>query len=142
MFAAKKLNTLVTLLAVCFGGASAQDSCARTYIVSSGDTCDKISASQNVSTFQLATVNEAIIDTACDNLAIGEVLCLGITGQDCSDVHIVASGDSCDLVSEAAGIPLSTLLINNPNVNSDCTSIDVGEVLCTSSTIFVNGTSS
>ncbi|KAI0049667.1 carbohydrate-binding module family 50 protein [Auriscalpium vulgare] len=125
-----------------FRDASAQDNCARSYTVSSGDTCDAISAAQNVSTFQLATVNKAKIDAACDNLAIGEVLCLGITGQDCSTVHVVVSGDSCGVITDAAGIPLSTLLANNPNINSDCSNIYPGEVLCTSSTIFVNGTSS
>ena len=75
---------------------NAQD-CARNYTVQPGDVCDKISAAQNVSTYasisfltlfmlrkknpdllcqcryQLATVNEKIIDPACDNLQVGEV---------------------------------------------------------------------
>ena len=64
--------------------------CARNYTVQPGDFCDAISAAQNVSTyvnhfhtffcetdllcrFQLASVNKATIDPACDNLRVGEV---------------------------------------------------------------------
>ena len=59
---------------------------------------------------------------------IFKLLCLGITGQDCDVVSVVASGDSCTTIADAAGIPLSTLLNNNPNVNSQCSNIYPGEV--------------
>ena len=47
--------------------------CDRNYTVVAGDFCDGISAKENVSTYQLATVNADKIDVACDNLALGEV---------------------------------------------------------------------
>jgi hypothetical protein len=65
--------------------------CDRNVTVQAGDTCDAISAANSVSTYvssschqftcssyvwhryQLATVNSGIIDSACDNLYIGEV---------------------------------------------------------------------
>ncbi|KAI0059464.1 hypothetical protein BV25DRAFT_1993568 [Artomyces pyxidatus] len=134
---------LFSIVAVAFklyGGVVAQADCARFYTVSSGDTCDAISAKKNVSTFQLATVNKAIIDPACDNLAVDEVICLGITGQDCNVTDIVQSGDSCAVITAAAGVPLSTLLANNPNINTDCSNIYPGEVLCTSTQAFDYGT--
>lgn len=55
-------------------------------------------------------------------------LCLGITGQDCQNVTVVQSGDFCALIADNAGIDVTTLLANNPNVNSGCTNIYVGEV--------------
>ncbi|KAI0666507.1 hypothetical protein C8Q78DRAFT_930262, partial [Trametes maxima] len=112
-----------------------EPNCARNYTVVAGDTCDGISAKENVSTFQLATVNADKIDAACDNLAIGEPLCLGITGQDCQVTHVVESGDSCDSIAQGAGTTVAILLANNPNVNSECTNIGIGEVLCTANEI-------
>ncbi|KAF8958187.1 hypothetical protein BDZ97DRAFT_1762352 [Flammula alnicola] len=110
--------------------AQSAPACARNYTVQPGDFCDKISAEQNVSTFQLATVNSGIIDPACDNLFVGEVLCLGLVGQDCSTVHVVASGDSCNSIAGQANISTADLLTDNPNINAGCTNIDLGEVLC------------
>ncbi|KAH8101466.1 hypothetical protein BXZ70DRAFT_94548 [Cristinia sonorae] len=112
-------------------GGSGIANCAREYVVQPGDFCDKISAAQNVSTFQLAEVNKATIDPLCDNLFPGETICLGVTGQDCQDIHVVASGDFCASIAAAANIDISLLLTNNPNVNSDCSNIGLGEVLCT-----------
>ncbi|KAG6835714.1 hypothetical protein H0H93_015400 [Arthromyces matolae] len=108
--------------------------CARNYTVSSGDTCDGISAAQKVSTFQLAHDNPSI-DTGCDNLAVGEPLCLGFQGQDCTTVQVVASGDTCSGIASAAGTNFATLLANNPNIDDACDNIYPGEVLCTSKTV-------
>ncbi|TFY82349.1 hypothetical protein EWM64_g1667 [Hericium alpestre] len=103
--------------------ASVQSNCDRFYAVNSGDTCDSIAAQQHVPTFQLQTVNSGTIDAACDNLFPGE-------GEDCETTYVVQSGDTCVAISSANNISLATLLANNPNVNSDCTNIGVGEVLC------------
>ncbi|KAI0653841.1 hypothetical protein C8Q70DRAFT_926914, partial [Cubamyces menziesii] len=109
--------------------------CSRFYTVVSGDTCDGISAKTSTPTFQLQEINADVINGECTNLFLGEVLCLGLTGQDCTDVHVVQSGDSCVDIANDAGTTLSTLLANNPNVNSACTDIYVGEVLCTANHI-------
>ncbi|EKM60655.1 uncharacterized protein PHACADRAFT_179862, partial [Phanerochaete carnosa HHB-10118-sp] len=77
--------------------------------------------------FQLAHVNTQI-DAACDNLFVGELLCLGITGQDCTSVHVVQNGDVCLTIANEADITVNTLLANNPNVNSGCTNLIVNEV--------------
>ncbi|CAA7269642.1 unnamed protein product [Cyclocybe aegerita] len=104
--------------------------CTRTYTVQSGDFCDKISATQNVSTYQLATVNSGIINTECSNLFVGEVLCLGLDGQDCTQVAVVTAGSDCNTIATAAGICFADLLQNNPNIDAQCTNIYGGEVLC------------
>ncbi|KIM85998.1 hypothetical protein PILCRDRAFT_5080 [Piloderma croceum F 1598] len=105
------------------------DACQRTVHVEQGDTCDKIGADWSVSTYQIEHVNSDIIDANCDNLKIGEVLCLGIKGQDCKATYVVKAGDTCDNIVESEGISLATLLANNPNTGSDCF-IHTGEVLC------------
>ncbi|KAF8812728.1 hypothetical protein BYT27DRAFT_7086146 [Phlegmacium glaucopus] len=104
--------------------------CARNYTVQPGDFCNLISATQNVSTFQLATVNGAIIDPACDNLLPGEVLCLGLVGQDCTTVHVVQTDETCVTIASQANISFADLLSDNPNIDAGCTNIVVGEVLC------------
>ncbi|KAG2095429.1 uncharacterized protein F5147DRAFT_642039 [Suillus discolor] len=114
--------------------------CDRNVTVHSGDTCDKISAAHNVSTYQLATVNSKIIDSGCDNLGIGEVLCLGIKGQDCNVTHVLKGGETCHSVADATGVPEKTLLANNPNLGSDCSGVYPGEVLCTAKKIYVTNT--
>ncbi|KAG1730391.1 uncharacterized protein EDB91DRAFT_785915 [Suillus paluster] len=131
---------LVVLAAIAsvVAGQALPAGCDRNITVQAGDTCDGISAAYNVSTYQLAAVNSGIIDTACDNLYIGENICLGITGQDCSVTHLMQTGDTCYSVANAAGISINTLLANNPNVNTICTNTYPGEVLCTASQIYVN----
>ncbi|KAG2049928.1 hypothetical protein BDR06DRAFT_892817, partial [Suillus hirtellus] len=115
------------------------EGCDRNVTVRAGDTCDKISAANSVSTYQLAAVNSKVIDSGCDNLAIGEVLCLGIKGQDCKVTHVVKGGETCHDIAKAAGITEKTLLANNPNLGSDCSKY-TGEVLCTAKTIYVKNT--
>lgn len=57
-----------------------------------------------------------------------QVICLGITGQDCTTTHKVVTGDSCFSISQAAGIELSVLIANNPNVDGACDNIYPDEV--------------
>ncbi|KAG1727104.1 hypothetical protein EDB19DRAFT_1929872 [Suillus lakei] len=102
------------------------------------DRCVTVQSGDTSYIYQLAAVNSDILNPACDNLFVGEVLCLGITGQDCNVTHVMQTGDTCYSVATAAGIPINTLLTNNPNVNTICTNVYPGEVLCTASQIYVN----
>ncbi|EIW56066.1 uncharacterized protein TRAVEDRAFT_60093 [Trametes versicolor FP-101664 SS1] len=141
MFARSAFAVAVVVAVALVGGVSAQEpNCARNYTVVPGDTCDGIAAKTNTPTFQLETVNADKIDAACDNLAVGEPLCLGIIGQDCDITHVVQPGDSCGVIAQEAKTTLDILLANNPNVNAQCTNIGVGEVLCTASEVIGNST--
>ncbi|TFY80179.1 hypothetical protein EWM64_g3837 [Hericium alpestre] len=122
--------------ALLVASAGAQSNCDRFYAVNTGDTCDAISARQNVSTFQLQYVNNNTVDAACDNLFAGEVLCLGLQGEDCTTTFVVGSTDTCATITTAYNISLATVLANNPNVNSVCSNIYPGEVLCVASQVF------
>ncbi|GJE98017.1 LysM domain-containing protein [Phanerochaete sordida] len=133
MFVLAPLATLAALFLTVH--AQLPPDCARTTIVQSDDTCNSISATQHVSTFQLAHVNPGI-NAACSNLQKGQTLCLGVAGQDCSTVDVVSNGDSCATIAGGAGISVSTLLHNNPNVDPACDNIGIGEVLCTANVLF------
>jgi len=137
MLAAKQLFSIVVLSAfLTVASAQARSGCSRNGTVQANDTCDVLSARDSVSTFQLANANQAAIDALCDNIFPGENLCLGLVGEDCTTVVTIQSGDSCGSIAAAAGVPMSTLLANNPNVNPNCTNIYPGEVLCVASEIF------
>jgi len=115
----------------------AQNQCTRTYTVQDGDICDSISAANHVSTYQLAVVNDGIIDAECSNLVPGNSICLGWQGSDCSDTYVVKLGDDCDEVSYTYGLNSTIFYANNPQLNEECTNLYVGEVVCTASTVIV-----
>lgn len=130
MFASSVLTALVALP---FLVQSATADCTRTYTIKEGDVCDSISAANNVSTYQLAVVNPKI-DGGCDNLQIGDTLCLGLTGQDCTTTYVVQPNDDCDIITSNHGVNSTMLYANNPQINPDCTNLYVGEVLCAAGT--------
>jgi len=111
-------------------------SCTRTYTVKAGDFCDSISAMNNVSTYQLAAVNPTI-DADCGNLLPGQSLCLGTAGQDCATTYVVQANDECDAISAANSINSTILLLNNPQIEEDCSNIYSGEVLCVAGSVLV-----
>ncbi|KAF8876135.1 hypothetical protein BD779DRAFT_1650928 [Infundibulicybe gibba] len=125
------------VLCVAKGGKKAQDQmeaqvlpeCTKGYTVKSGDFCDGISATQGVSTYQLAHANPQI-NKGCTNLFVGEKLCLARKGEDCQPTHIVQVGDTCASIARAAGTSFDTLRANNPNIDAKCSNIYPGEVLC------------
>ncbi|KAJ2915960.1 hypothetical protein MD484_g4424, partial [Candolleomyces efflorescens] len=104
--------------------------CVRDYIVQDGDWCDKISAALHVSTYQLIAANQGAINPECTNLWVGQVICLGREGQDCTNVVVVQPGNTCEDITGPAGISFETLRANNPNINEYCTNLYPGEVLC------------
>ncbi|KAF8907750.1 hypothetical protein CPB85DRAFT_1223114 [Mucidula mucida] len=102
--------------------------CLRSYKISEGDICDSISAANNVSTYQLATINEGYIDATCSNLDPGATICLGYENEDCTSTHVVKAGDLCESIAAEYSIDIASLYNNNPNILDDCSNIYVGEV--------------
>ncbi|ELU41109.1 thaumatin-like protein [Rhizoctonia solani AG-1 IA] len=107
-------RSVLTLSAAAFASE-----CVRTYTVKEGDWCDTISAANNASTYQLSTVNADKINDSCTNLEVGQELCLGKVGQDCTITHNVG-----------AAINATMLYANNPQIDEYCSNIYIGEVLC------------
>ncbi|KAH7912658.1 hypothetical protein BJ138DRAFT_1134591 [Hygrophoropsis aurantiaca] len=141
-FQLASVAALVGAIAVIAQNTTLPANCDRSYTVQAGDTCNAISMAQNVSTYQLAAVNTDVINTDCSNLYVGELICLGLTGQDCNVTYTMQANDTCDSIAANAGIPLNTFLTNNPEVNPICSNIYPTEVFCVSSQIYVNLTNS
>ncbi|CAE6443538.1 hypothetical protein ACGC1H_006097 [Rhizoctonia solani] len=118
------------LVASALTSAAFATECTRTYTVKEGDWCNTISQAQNVSTYQLSTVNADKINDACTNLEIGQVLCLGTKGQDCTTTYNVVKDDTCDKIIMSAGINATMLYTNNPQIDEYCSNILIGQVLC------------
>lgn len=111
--------------------------CQRWYTVQDGDICDSISAANNVSTYQLATINYGYVDEACSNLQPGAKICLGYENEDCSTTYTVVADDSCDLVTEKTGVNSTLIHQNNPQLADDCSNLYIGEVLCIAETVII-----
>jgi hypothetical protein len=135
MFSYKALSFAVVALP--FVARSVVAHCNRQYTIQEDDICDSISAANNVSTYQLATINAGYIDNTCSNLQIGATICLGYLNEDCSDTYVVEAEDTCEDIADGFSIDEATLYNNNPNINDKCTNIYVGEVLCVASSIAV-----
>lgn len=112
-----------------FAQSAFATTCSRNYTVSLGDTCDGISQSNNVSTYQLAVLNPNV-DAGCTNLALGEPLCLGTDGSDCQKTYTVVSGDSCGAITDKYAINSTLLWANNPQLDAECSNLYIGEVVC------------
>lgn len=127
---------------------AANANCTRTYTVAAGDICDGISRAQNVSTYQLAAVNSDAVDPECSNLQIGEQLCLGTSGEDCTTLHFVNDSDTCTSIQSQYGLNSTILTQNNPNIDDGCDNLYPGLALCVAQTViappipagFFNGT--
>ncbi|KAH9954329.1 hypothetical protein BC827DRAFT_1379516 [Russula dissimulans] len=104
-------------------------SCTRTYTVEPGDTCYGISEANDVPSYQLAVLNPGI-DAVCDNLIPGQLLCLETTTMHCESTHTVEENDTCIDLANEYHISLNRLYHNNPQLNSECTNLIIGEVVC------------
>jgi len=115
----------------------AAGSCVRDYVVKEGDWCDKISAGNNVSTYQLAIVNNGIINDDCSNLIPNQKICLGYQGEDCTTVYTVVANDTCDDIATAHKVNTTLIHENNPQIDPECSNIYIGEVLCVASKVTI-----
>jgi LysM repeat protein len=103
------------------GGSSASPSgCSgKTYQIKQGDTCQSISASQQISTFDLLQANN--LNAYCSNFPQSGTLCIPST-RSCS-TYIVKQGDSCGSVAMAANATWTQIVSWNPAVAYDCSQI-------------------
>ncbi|KAI5448910.1 hypothetical protein NCC49_006026 [Naganishia albida] len=125
---ARSLTLAVAALAF---GASVNAQCTRNATVVAGNTCDDISRTYNVPTYQLALVNNDTVNAGCTNLQISQELCLGWNGMDCQETYTVVSGDTCNGINDKFSLTSNQLYANNPQIDTaTCNNLYVGEVLC------------
>ncbi|KAJ6450361.1 hypothetical protein C8R45DRAFT_849030, partial [Mycena sanguinolenta] len=53
--------------------------------------------------------------------------------QSCTRSYTVVSGDTCGAIESRTGVSDSQLHALNPSINSGCTNLQIGQVLCLSS---------
>ncbi|KAF9448383.1 hypothetical protein P691DRAFT_648272, partial [Macrolepiota fuliginosa MF-IS2] len=97
------------------------------YRVLDNDTCDTICNNGRVSNYQLSLINPEF-GADCRGIRNAQLLCLGRKGQDCTDLHKVTSGETCEKVAASVGIEVNILKQNNPNLGEDCQFINPGKV--------------
>ncbi|EJD43563.1 hypothetical protein AURDEDRAFT_114630 [Auricularia subglabra TFB-10046 SS5] len=122
---------LTVAAALSLGFSSARAACTRSYTVKSGDNCNAIAVAQGVSLYQITFVNAA---NACNNLQIGQSLCLATDTYNCQPVYTVKSGDTCTNIATSHGISLSQFLADNPNLDPSTCPIQIGMSVCVSTT--------
>jgi LysM repeat protein len=103
------------------------ETCMQSYTVASGDICDGIGAKFSVSGSDIISANPSI-NSGCTNLQIGQILC--IPDRSCMQKYTVTSGDTCDGIGGKFGVTGTDIISANPTVNSWCTNIQGGQILC------------
>ncbi|KAE9394533.1 hypothetical protein BT96DRAFT_1022498 [Gymnopus androsaceus JB14] len=130
MLARLSFFALVTALGAIMGArVLAQISCQATYSVVSGDNCATISAKFNVSDISLITANPGV-NINCDNLFVGQQLCIPFPSPTCSADYTIKSGDVCISIANQFGITAAVLEAANTQIDPLCDNLQVGEILC------------
>ncbi|EPE06530.1 hypothetical protein F503_02658 [Ophiostoma piceae UAMH 11346] len=94
------------------------------YTVASGDNCIAISQQNNVSTGTLQILNNIYND--CSNLIAGASVCLPNQCQ----TYTVQPNDTCSKITSSYGINFSQFRSWNPSINSYCSNIVSGHLVC------------
>ncbi|PPQ88423.1 hypothetical protein CVT25_011225 [Psilocybe cyanescens] len=126
--------------------------CTEYYTVVSGDSCPAIESKFSITFAQFQQWNPEV-DTACDNILVGFQYCVAgpttssssttpaasptasgtITpAQGCKSYYTTVSGDFCFKIETQFDITLAQFLEWNPEINSDCTNLQVGLAYCVS----------
>ncbi|KAF7372877.1 Non-Catalytic module family EXPN protein [Mycena sanguinolenta] len=50
----------------------------------------------------------------------------------CTSTYTVVSGDTCNAIASKTGVSVATIEADNPSINSGCTNLQIGQVLCLS----------
>lgn len=131
--------------------------CGKYYKVQNGDFCQVVAVNQTISLPLFLAINPDI-DLGCDNLVPGLWYCVSPlqfwnqtgtpttpseipaptttpdgTTENCFQWYIIQPNDSCAVVERSFGITFSQLQIWNPNLDSTCGNLLLGEAYCVNS---------
>ncbi|KAF9033999.1 hypothetical protein BDZ89DRAFT_947610, partial [Hymenopellis radicata] len=105
--------------------------CTLKTTVMDGENCDTICERAGVSRYWLGQLNPSI-NSQCTNIVSGQALCIDSAINTCGSVYSIKGTEgSCTGIATSLGMEVSDLMALNPNIDSGCTNIYVGEVICT-----------
>ncbi|KAI0714387.1 hypothetical protein C8T65DRAFT_644159 [Cerioporus squamosus] len=135
------------------GTITPSQGCTAYYTVMSGDSCPAIEAQFGITFAQIQTWNPEI-NNDCSNIIAGVQYCVagpssGTTtsttataaptgpgtitpGQGCKEYYTVVSGDTCEVIDNKFGITLAKFIQWNPEIDSQCTNLQLGVQYCVS----------
>ncbi|KAI1182982.1 hypothetical protein F5B17DRAFT_417968 [Nemania serpens] len=122
--------------------------CTATYTIQPFDNCNKI-VNDFGDIFTLADFYSwnPQVNSFCSNLFPDQIVCVGVgnpTGappscpvpvkpgviSNCDDCYKVVEGDSCQAILDANNITVAELLAWNPDLNSECSNLEIGYNYC------------
>ncbi|KAK0531147.1 hypothetical protein OC842_003710, partial [Tilletia horrida] len=104
--------------------------CTKFYTVTSNDSCGTICSAFKITIDMFRAYNPEI-NSGCTNLLGGEAYCVASTNNaSCTQTYTVVTNDNCGTIDNAAGLTFAQLQGLNPSINSGCTNIYQGEILC------------
>ncbi|KAK9764015.1 hypothetical protein K7432_008847 [Basidiobolus ranarum] len=95
------------------------------YSVKSGDSCSAIATKNGINVDRLLSVNPKL---KCDQLAIGQLVCIPPLCQNGEKSSPVKAGDTCDKITKAWKVTLAQLL--KSNIGIDCNKLAIGQLIC------------
>ncbi|CBF89274.1 hypothetical protein AN0542.2 [Aspergillus nidulans FGSC A4] len=131
------------------------DQCNKWHLVTNGETCAGIAAKYDLSVDKLSELNPAL-NAQCSNLRGAFAICVRVwvdtvtatptptttttagppgptgtgTSPTCTKWHLLEKGDTCDSIIAKYGLILSRFRQLNRSVDSECTTLVVGNAYC------------
>ncbi|RMZ83592.1 hypothetical protein DV738_g940, partial [Chaetothyriales sp. CBS 135597] len=118
------------------------EGCTKYHTVVDGDTCYDIYTNNGITFAQFYEWNPAV-GPNCESMWLGYAYCVEAPGSsgppaavregtptDCTQYHVVVSGDACWAIAEQYGIDFATLYAWNPSVGSNCEALWPDYALC------------
>lgn len=127
------------------------DGCTAYYTVKSGDSCGVIESNFNITLTQITIWNPEI-NSQCTNIQVGLAYCVALSSSPsstsppsnvapgtitdgCTSYYTVVSGDSCSAIESKFSITIAQITTWNPEINSQCTNIQLGLAYCVASSL-------
>jgi LysM repeat protein len=130
--------------------------CGKYYTVLSGDDCSLITLNNTIAITLFEAINPSI-NSGCTNLVPGLAYCVSPkvnwnatsnsttttsgyvsapdptptgTTENCYQWHVVVANDDCTFVEDEYGVTFAQLQQGNPNINSACSNLILGDACC------------
>jgi chitinase len=132
---------------------SSDPSCSTKVVITSGDSCNSLATSHGTSVANILLMNP-YLNSGCSNIYVGDNICVSVTttsstvtsstskkatttttassmpSSSCTKTYTVKSGDTCGIIETNYGLSSAQFSALNPSVNSACSNLAVGQILC------------